>query len=275
MKQVLNYEKAWKEASSLAKKAPISLNLIKKMHTVMRGRSNRPSPHLGKFRSLQNWIGPEGGKIEEAYFFPPKPTHVAAFMENLMHYLRETKQDKLIQLALFFAQLLIIHPFMDGNGRVARLLIPLFLYKKKILSQPLFFMSGYFMTHRVRYFQKLYDISAEKDWEGWIRFFLIGIIEQGEQNCTQAEALSSLHVQMRSSLTKLLKAQDAKKIVDYLFLHPIFNEEELLEKKLISNAAMRKALRHLAMQGFLKREKSKKEKRWLAPPLLHISKLHK
>ncbi len=183
-KQVVRYEKAWKKAAQTLKKAPISLMLIRKIHAEISFKT-QPS----KFRTEQNWIGPENAKIEEAYFLPPKPSRVLPLMQNLMHYLHSKEADPLVQLAIFFAQLLIIHPFMDGNGRVGRMLIPLFLYKKKILPQPLFFMSGYFKTHRVRYFQKLYDISADGDWEGWIRFFLTGIIEQGAQNCARVQIL--------------------------------------------------------------------------------------
>ena len=274
-KQVRNYERAWKEASSILKKEPISLALIKKMQSMIRGKSNKTQPTGQKFRAWQNWIGPEGGKIEEAYFFPPKPSQVTKYMENLIRYLRLKDQDKLVQLAVFFAQLLIIHPFMDGNGRLARLLIPLIFSKKKTLSHPLFFMSGYFMKHRVRYFQKLYDISAEGDWEGWVRFFLIGIIEQGKQNCAQAQALTIFYIKLRTTLDSLLTTEDAKKVAAYIFQHPVFQEADLIKKVVHSSATARRLTSKLAELGFLKRRKDKKEKRWFAPPLLRICRLQK
>ena len=154
---------------------PFTLALLKKMH-----RALKPVKDVGRFRKRQNWIGPEGGSIEEAYYLPPKFERVPALMDNLKKYLNSKEKDPLIQLAIFVAQLLIIHPFMDGNGRIARALIPMILCKKKMTRAPLFFMSAYFHRHRLQYFEKLFQISKNNDWEGWIRFFLKGIIEDGE-----------------------------------------------------------------------------------------------
>ena len=101
-------------------------------------------------------------------------------MRKLNAYVNKKEKDPLVQLAIYFAQLLIIHPFMDGNGRLARSLVPIFLYKKGLISTPRFYLSAYFKRHRLEYFKRLYMISKKKDWEGWIRFFLQGIIEEGE-----------------------------------------------------------------------------------------------
>lgn len=172
-----NYRKALLDASSYVKHHPISLLLIQKMHATMMG--NRKASH---FRDRQNWIGPENCPIEEAYFFPPKASLVPRCMENLQKYLHFKEKDPLVQVAIYFAQLLSIHPYMDGNGRVGRALISLILYKKKLTSAPLFFMSPYFREHRKKYFDQLYKITEEDDWEGWISFFLRGIVEQGIEN---------------------------------------------------------------------------------------------
>lgn len=163
---------------------PFKLALLKQMH-----RAIKPTKDVGRFRRRQNWIGPEGAPIEKAYYLPPKFERVPALMSNLKKYLNSKEKDPLIQLAIFFAQLLIIHPFMDGNGRIARALIPMILCKKKMTQAPLFFMSAYFHRHRLQYFAKLFQISEANDWEGWIRFFLKGIIEDGEH---QIKKMSSI-----------------------------------------------------------------------------------
>jgi Fic family protein len=170
-----NYQKALRE---IRKGAPISFALMYKLHRILKKDIsvswNLP---IGKFRDRQNWIGKEGCTIEEAYFLPPEAKHLSKCMKELKNYLHIKEKDPLVQLAVFFAQLLIIHPFMDGNGRIGRILIPAFLHEKKLISSPKFFMSSYFKKRRLAYFEKLFTITSEKDWEGWIDFFLQGIIE--------------------------------------------------------------------------------------------------
>ncbi len=159
------------------KKKPITFSLILKMHKKI----IRNSKDAGKFRTRQNWIGPEGCSKEEGYFFPPSHKSVPKYMKNLKHYINGRDKDRLVQLAIFFAQLLIIHPFTDGNGRLARALVPVILRKK-------FDMTSYFKKHRLKYFEKLFQISEADDWEGWIRFFLEGIIYTGEKSLTKTSS---------------------------------------------------------------------------------------
>lgn len=158
-------------------KKPLTISLICKLHAKIL----RDSKEAGAFRKRQNWIGPEGCSKEEGYFFPPKFHLVPKLMANLKHYINSKEKDPLIQLAIFFAQLLVIHPFMDGNGRLARALVPIILCQKGLIRQPLFNMNAYFKKHRLKYFEKLFLISEKDDWEGWIRFFLEGIIEEGKK----------------------------------------------------------------------------------------------
>jgi Fic family protein len=186
-KKVIRYQKAL-HAATLGAKKPFTLSLLRKMHRLLK-EGAAPSKDVGRFRSRQNWIGPEGGSIKEAYFLPPKFNDVPRYMDNLKQYLNSREKDPLVQLSIFFAQLLIIHPFMDGNGRLARALIPMILCKKKVISAPLFFMSAYFNNYRLKYFEKLFAISEKNDWEGWIRFFLEGVIEVGEKNLKKMSSI--------------------------------------------------------------------------------------
>jgi Fic family protein len=159
------------------KKPPLTLNLLRRLHKLM----SKKSPDAGRFRTRQNWIGYEGAPMEEAKFFPPKPAVVSIYMKNLQAYLNHKEKDPLVQLAIYFAQLLTIHPFMDGNGRVARLCIPLFLYHKGLIKEPLFFWSGYAKKSHRQYYNRLFDLSGVDDWEGWILFFLKGVTLEGKR----------------------------------------------------------------------------------------------
>ncbi|MBP7074048.1 MAG: Fic family protein [Rhabdochlamydiaceae bacterium] len=172
------WDQALRESSRVRKKKqPLTLALFCKLHRKILLEAKNIK-EAGKFRTRQNWIGPEGCSCEEGYFFPPNFKQVPRYMQNLKQYINSKEKDPLVQLAIFFAQLLIIHPFMDGNGRLARLLIPIILHKKEVLSSPIFEMDGYFKKNRGKYFEKLFQISSKNDWEGWIRFFLEGIIEK-------------------------------------------------------------------------------------------------
>ncbi len=170
-----DYKKMLIFSRKAIRRGGFSSGLICKMHQILKKGSD------GKFRHKQNWIGPKGCSMKEAYFYPPPFEILPEYMENLRLYSNKSEKDPLVHLAIYFAQLLIIHPFMDGNGRIARAIIPLFLYKKGIIPIPNFYLSAYFKRHRLDYFEQLYLISAHKNWEGWIRFFLQAIIEEGER----------------------------------------------------------------------------------------------
>lgn len=188
-------------------------------------RDSSAKADVGCLRKKQNWIGPMGCKMDEAYFYPPAPKFVPGLMQNLFDYCRVQEEDPLVQLSLFFAQLLIIHPFMDGNGRIARLLIPLFLYQKKQIPLPFFFMSRYFKRHRVRYFQTLYLTTEKNQWEGWIQFFLKGISIEAKKIQLLLEKIERLYVELQ-------KEALPQKILDSLFLHPVFLKTSLRSKAL-------------------------------------------
>ena len=171
-KQALDFGIQWKKT--------LNLSFFCKLHAIV--KKDAPNPkEVGHLRDKQNWIGEEGCAIEEAYFYPPPHKKVRGYLQSLHLYLMKKEKDPVVQTAIFFAQLLIIHPFMDGNGRVARILIPLILWKKKLLSQPLLFLSAYFEDHRLDYFRKLFYISEHDAWEDWIQYFLKGVIEQSKK----------------------------------------------------------------------------------------------
>ena len=175
-----HYLKALEFGSREIKKKKIDQKLLCTLHQIINtGSLSKKSPTT--YREQQNWIGPNRSSAKDAYFFPPPPEKVKSYMNNLLAYGDKRQEDPLIQLAIYFAQFLIIHPFMDGNGRIARVLTPLFLYQHGVMDHPLFFMSHYFYTHRLDYFLRLFQITDRQNWEKWILFFLKGISEQAKQ----------------------------------------------------------------------------------------------
>lgn len=187
-----------KEGLDFAIQWPHSLNrsFLCRVHAFV--KKDGPNPkEIGRFRKRQNWIGAEGCPIQEAYFLPPKFHLLDAAVKNWCLYSYRKDLDPLLQLAILVAQFLILHPFMDGNGRVARIYIPIFLARKKLISGPFFFLSRYFECHRLQYIQKLFRISEKDEWEDWILFFLRGVIEEAIFWKAQAEKLGRLYLSVK------------------------------------------------------------------------------
>ncbi len=190
---VSNYRDALLWACKQDQNSSLTKDLICAIHKKAK-RGTTPRADLGVYRNRQNWIGPKGCTIEEAYFYPPAETQVESLMEKLLEFAKKNKKEPLLQLALLFAQFLIIHPFMDGNGRVARILIPLFLYQKKATPLPFLLMSDYFLQHRLQYFSHLFKITEESKWEAWIAFFLKGTIIEMRRAFRVFKQINSLSV---------------------------------------------------------------------------------
>ncbi len=180
--QLKNYQSALSQGAKWVETRPFSGAFFCHLHKIIRKDGSASNADIGKWRDRQNWIGPEGCEAADAYYFPPKLDVMRNRLDNLFRYLRFEDKDPLVQLAISFAQFLIIHPYMDGNGRVGRTFIPLFLYKRKVVSYPLVYLSAYFQRNRSAYFEKLYAITTDALWDDWIQFFLRGIIEECESN---------------------------------------------------------------------------------------------
>ena len=179
--EIGNYRKALQGAAQEIGMRPLSQHILRQAHAILlrgvRGRDKTP----GSWRSDQNWIGEQGCTIDEAGFIPIAPEHLAAGMDAWSDYLaldNPAKLEPLIQLAVAHVEFEALHPFKDGNGRLGRMLIPLFLYSRSILGGPSFYMSGYLEEHRETYLRKLRLVSQEDDWTGWCEFFLTGLWEQ-------------------------------------------------------------------------------------------------
>ena len=230
IQEISNYRHALYLAREQLKDFPIRLGFVRELHRVLmnsvRGQDKTP----GEFRLDQNWIGKYGCTIEQASFVPPNPLQLPVYLQAWEHYLDSDDVDFLLQTAVMHAQFELLHPFKDGNGRIGRILIPLFLYQKRALSQPMFYLSDYLEGHREEYYVRLKAISADDDWNGWIAFFLRAIAVQSAQNSARVSAIQELYARMKLAIQEATHSQYALHILDAIFSKPIFRSSDLAEK---------------------------------------------
>jgi Fic family protein len=185
----------------------------------VRGENRSP----GNFRTIQNWIGKPKSSLVTADFIPPSPETIIEHLGNLEKYMHYDEKDRLVQLAIIHAQFEIIHPFLDGNGRMGRLLIPLFLFEKKILTKPLFYISAYFESDRDSYYAMLRSVSNTGIWDEWIEYFLIAVREQAIKNISLAKKIIDLHNSLKQKIRDITNSKYTLEILDFLFEKPVFS----------------------------------------------------
>jgi Fic family protein len=228
--EVLNYRKATRSAKEwLKRELPFNLTLICAIQNELIQGARGKDKHPGEIRKEQVWIGPKGSPIEEATYVPPEPLGLKVFLDNLIDFMNLVDQEVLIQTAIMHAQFEIIHPFNDGNGRTGRILIPLYLWCKQRISSPMFYISEYFDENRDQYVENLRRISAAKDWEGWILFFLEAISIQAKRNSEKANQVLNLYNLMRGRIAEITKSPKAPQILDVLFRTPVFRTPSFIE----------------------------------------------
>jgi len=251
--EILNYRKALREAENALKKRPFSLALLKRLHAVLlesvRGRDKTP----GEYRSARVWIGAPGTPIEAARFVPPEPAQVPKLLANLETYWRSEELDPLVQLALIHAQFEIIHPFRDGNGRIGRMLIPVFLCEKRLLGRPMFYLSQYLDTHRAEYISRLRDLNGPQTWNAWVAFFLRALVAQAETNSRKARGILALYERLKAKAIALTRSEYAVPLLDRLFAQPVFASSDLFgQADLPTKPAVTKLLTQLREAGILR-----------------------
>ena len=248
IQEVINYCQALLYSEDYLKSKPISLNLIKDIHCRLLDSVRGRSKARGEFRKVQNWIGKPGAPIQQASYVPPPPEVVMEYLDNFEKFVHYDEKDRLVQLAIVHAQFEVIHPFLDGNGRVGRILIPLFLVEKKLLSAPTFYISAYLEANRDVYYQKLNDITKSDDWEGWIIFFLTAVIEQAKANSEQAKAILALYDGMKREVAGITRSQFSIQVLDALFERPVFSTTDFIKRSGIPKASAMRILSELREQ---------------------------
>lgn len=227
IQEISNYRLALYKARQHLEMYPIRLGFVRELHRILlnsvRGQDKTP----GEFRLEQNWIGRAGCPIEKATYVPPSPLRLMDDLQAWERYIDSDDIDFLLQVAVVHAQFELIHPFKDGNGRIGRILIPLFLYQKRALSQPMFYLSEYLESHHEEYYERLNAISTEGDWNGWIVFFLQAIAEQAVQNSKRVTAIRTLYEEMKLTVHDITHSQYSIHVLDAIFSKPIFRTSDL------------------------------------------------
>ena len=250
--EILNYRAAMKRAEDLLKVLPFSLRVIREAHVVLlegvRGQNKAP----GEFRKIPNWIGPPGCTMEDAQYIPVSAEKLPEFMGRWETFVHEPYPDVLVQLALMHAEFEALHPFLDGNGRLGRMMIPLYLWQRGLIQRPMFYVSAYFEAHRDQYYDGLLAVSQDDNWTGWCQFFLEAIRIQAEDNLKKAQAILKLYEEMKNKLPQLTHSQFAIRALDWLFCQPIFNRSTFINSSEIPRPTAHRILSVLEENNVLK-----------------------
>ncbi|ANT65266.1 Fic family protein [Prosthecochloris sp. CIB 2401] len=263
VREVSNYVAALDHGLHLLEEGlPLSLRLFREIHGVLltKGRGSNQTP--GEFRRSQNWIG--GTRPGNAAFVPPPAEEVLECMSKLELFLHDQPESTpvLLKAALAHVQFETIHPFLDGNGRLGRLLIALLLCEQKVLREPMLYLSLYFKTHRQYYYELLNNVRMAGDWEAWLDFFAEAVIVTATQAVETAQQLLDLSNQDRDKISGLGRATASTlQVHRALMEHPIATSGSLVEKTSITPATVNKALGHLEQLGIVKELTAQKRNR--------------
>ncbi len=250
--EVQNYVAAMKEAIANLEKLPFSSRLISETHSTLlqgvRGKNKQP----GEFRQSQNWIG--GATIDDAIFVPPTHNSIGDLMSDIERFVHNDTQyfPELLKIALVHYQFETIHPFLDGNGRVGRLLITLYLVGRGILKQPVLYLSDFFERNRTNYYDNLMRAREKNDLLQWFKFFLVGIIETASNSVTTFDNILKLQKQVESQIQTLgSRSVNAQKVIHYLYQRPIIDAAKVGAVTGTSPASAYKLIADLVQFGIL------------------------
>ncbi len=252
--EVLNYVNAMNYGLQRLAELPLCVRLIREIHQRLlqnvRGRERNP----GELRRTQNWIGPTGCTLREATFVPPPPSEVENQLGALEQYFHSPGQlPALIRIGLIHSQFETIHPFLDGNGRIGRLLITFLLCEEEILQQPVLYISHYFKRNRQEYYEKLQRVRDYGEWEAWIKFFLTGVAEVSSEAIATARNIVELREHYRREITSNLGrvAGNALTIFEDLFEHPMVTVQTVSEILDVSFPSANSLVRRFVELGIL------------------------
>jgi Fic family protein len=272
VEEVVNYVRAMEIGLQRLETLPLSTRLIREMHAVIlagvRGRERQP----GELRRTQNWLGPPGATIDTAPFVPPPPTEVGDLLTDLERFIHEQPLlPPLVQAALLHYQFETIHPFLDGNGRLGRLLIVFFLVVRDRLPEPLLYLSPYFEARRERYYDALQGVRERGDVDSWVGLFVEAVSTQAADAVLRAERLVDLRERYRTSVRTTTRGA-ATQLAELTIEQPVLTTRVVEERLGITRPAALKALRHLEDVGILVMapEGPRRQLRWRAEEVLSV-----
>jgi len=252
--EVINYVGAMNYGLDRLKKLPVSVRLIREIHEKLlagvRGRNRQP----GELRTSQNWIGPSGCTLSEATFIPPPPGEVPQALSDLESFVHaEDPMPPLLKIGLVHAQFETVHPFLDGNGRVGRLLITFLLCERNILQTPVLYISHYFKRHRGKYYEMLQGTRGQGDWESWLKFFLTAVAEVSREASDTARRIVVLRERDRQKVMDSFgrAAGNGLKVLERLYSLPLVSVNQMAKTAGVSFPAASRLKDRFVEQGIL------------------------
>lgn len=270
LREVANYVKALEQGVKRLKTLPLSLRLMRELHaTLMAGvRGERATP--GEFRRSQNWIGPPGCTLANASYVPPPVEEMTACLGAWERFLHDRSLPPLAQVALLHYQFEAVHPFLDGNGRVGRLLITLFLVEREILPTPLLYLSAFFEAARRDYYERLQGVTEQGDWEGWLQYFLNGVARQSEDALDRAAKINQLLATWRKVVADT-SSKVPLRLVDTLAANPYLTLTRASRQLHVAFTTVQRAAERLQKLGIVKEVSGQQRNRvYCATALLSI-----
>jgi len=239
-------------AIDLLKDLPLCQRVIKETHRVLLEgvRGNVKAP--GEYRKIPNWIGPPGRSIEDARFVPITADKLQKAMDRWEDFIHEEASDRLVQLAILHAEFEALHPFLDGNGRLGRMCVPLFMFNVGLIHTPMFYISAFFEKNRDEYYERLLAISRDDDWTGWCKFFLKAVTEQATNNQIKVSEILDLYEYKKNQLVEITHSQYAIHALDFIFTRPIFKSTSFTGINEIPDPTAKRILALLRDNGILK-----------------------
>ncbi len=275
--EILNYRRAMQEAERMLETLPISRRVICRAHEVLLDSVRGAGKSPGEYRRVPNWIGPPGRGIEEARFVPPAARKIPNAMSRWERYANASAgdvPDRLVQLAVLHAEFEALHPFLDGNGRVGRMLIPLLLWQWGMVARPHFYISGFLEAHRSDYYDSLLSVSRDRDWTTWALFFMKAVRAQAEENLDKARGILGLYEDLKTSIPRMTRSRYATSALDWLFRRPVFSSTAFARSAEIPGPTARRFLAVLRMNGVLKElvpPAGRRAALWVFPDLLNLA----
>lgn len=255
VREVINYIAALHQGMELLRELPISHRLIHAIHRVLLQGVGGEQKRSGELRNLQVWIGALNSSMEGARFIPPPPEYLTDLLSDWERWINgDQKIPPLVKCALMHYQFETIHPYQDGNGRIGRLLIILFLMECGVLSTPLLYLSAYFERDRPAYYDHLLNTSITGDWSPWLSFFLTGVLAEAKDALERSRRVRELHQDYRALLQQKRQSGTTLQLLDSIFVQPIQTAASAARALNLSNPGARNALDRLVEAGILEPE---------------------
>jgi Fic family protein len=253
VKEIINYVSAMNYGLAEVKVRDITIDLLNEIHKKLLINTRGGDKEPGKLRNVQNWIGPPGCDIFNATYIPPPPSEINKSLTELFLFIRENKDyPELLKCALMHSQFETIHPYLDGNGRMGRLLITFIMCKEKVISQPILYLSLFFKRYRSQYYKVLQGVRDEGDWETWIKFFLKGISVISEEAVETAKNISKLKDYQQEIITQNIRGNShALLLLDQLYKTPFIKINQAEKYLEISNVSANKLITKLERLGII------------------------